>query len=40
MFDVAPPVTMWTRKEIAIDVWHHLVYVTATAMAYEALDRA
>ncbi len=40
MFDVVPPVTMWTRKEIAIDVWHHLVYVTATAMAYEALDRA
>lgn len=39
MFDVAPPVTMWDRKDIAIDVWHHLVYVTATAVAYEALDR-
>jgi hypothetical protein len=28
MFDVAPPVAMWGGKEIAIDVWHHLVYVT------------
>jgi hypothetical protein len=37
-FDVAPPVTMWSRSEIAIDVWHHLVYVSATALAYEALD--
>jgi hypothetical protein len=37
MFDVAPPVTMWGGREVAIDVWHHLVYVTATAVAYEAL---
>jgi hypothetical protein len=37
MFDVAPPVTMWGGKEIAIDVWHHLVYVTTTALVYEAL---
>jgi hypothetical protein len=38
--DVAPPITMWGRKEVAIDVWHHLVYVTATALAYEALEEA
>jgi hypothetical protein len=37
-FDAAPPVTMWGRREIAIDVWHHIVYVSATALAYEALD--
>jgi hypothetical protein len=36
--DVAPPITMWGGKEIAIDVWHHVVYVTATALAYETLD--
>jgi hypothetical protein len=39
VLDVAPPITMWGGKEIAIDVWHHIVYVVATAIAYEALDR-
>jgi hypothetical protein len=37
--EVAPPVTMWGGKEVAIDAWHHLVYATATSAAYEALDR-
>ncbi|HEX4735570.1 MAG TPA: hypothetical protein VH247_14245 [Thermoleophilaceae bacterium] len=37
--EVAPPVTMWGGREIAIDAWHHLVYATATSAAYEALDR-
>jgi hypothetical protein len=37
VLDVAPPVTMWGRREVAIDVFHHLVYVGATALAYEAL---
>lgn len=37
--DVAPPITAWGKEEIAIDAWHHLVYVTAVAVAYEALDR-
>ena len=36
--DVAPPVTEWGGKEIAIDVLHHVVYAVATAIAYEALD--
>jgi hypothetical protein len=36
--EVAPPVTMWGGKEVAIDAWHHLVYATATSAAYEALD--
>ena len=38
-FEVAPPVTEWGAKEVAIDVFHHLVYVTATAAAFELLDR-
>lgn len=38
VLDVAPPVTMWGGTEIAIDVWHHMVYVVATGVAYEALD--
>jgi hypothetical protein len=37
--DVAPPVTMWGRREIAIDLWHHVVYTAATGLAYEWLDR-
>jgi hypothetical protein len=38
MLDVAPPVTMWGKTDVAIDVWHHLVYTVATGVAYEALD--
>jgi hypothetical protein len=36
--DVAPPITMWGAKEIAIDAWHHVVYATATGAAYELLS--
>jgi hypothetical protein len=35
--DVTPPVTMWGREDLAIDVFHHAVYATATALAYERL---
>lgn len=37
--DVAPPATEWGAKEVAIDLWHHLVYALATAAAYERLER-
>jgi hypothetical protein len=37
--EVAPPVTMWGGKEVAIDAWHHLVYAAATTAAYETIDR-
>jgi hypothetical protein len=37
--DVAPPITMWGGKEIAIDACHHAVYATATGAAYELLSR-
>jgi hypothetical protein len=36
--DVAPPATEWGVKEIAIDAFHHTVYVMATASVYEWLD--
>jgi hypothetical protein len=36
---VAPPITMWGRREIAIDGFHHLVYVLGTAAGYELLAR-
>jgi len=37
--DVAPPVTLWETEDVAIDVFHHVVYATATAVAYELLER-
>jgi len=35
--DVAPPATEWGATEVGIDAWHHLVYVVATAVAFEWL---
>lgn len=32
---VAQPVTHWGKEEVAIDVFHHTVYATATGIAYE-----
>ena len=37
--EVAPPVTMWGREEVAIDGFHHAVYALSTAVAYELLKR-
>lgn len=36
--DVAPPATEWGAKEIAVDGWHHAVYIVATGLAYRWLD--
>ncbi len=38
--DVAPPFWTWGAKEVAIDAFHHFVYVAATSAAYELLDRS
>lgn len=35
----APPATQWGAKEVAVDLWHHLVYVAATSAVYAWLDR-
>jgi len=37
--EVAPPLTEWGAKEIAVDGLHHLVYAAATGAAYSLLDR-
>jgi hypothetical protein len=37
--DVTPPVTRWGRTEVAIDLFHHLVYATTTGLAYTWLTR-
>jgi hypothetical protein len=36
--EVAPPIVFWAPEEIAIDAFHHLVYATATGIAYELID--
>ena len=38
-YEVAPPVTEWGAEEVAIDAFHHLVYVSAAALAFELLER-
>ncbi|MBY9076567.1 DUF1440 domain-containing protein [Nocardioides sp. WL0053] len=35
---VTPPATQWGREEVAIDLFHHLVYESSTSLAYELLD--
>ena len=37
---VTPPVTGWSKEEIAIDVWHHFVYAFTTGLTYEWLERS
>jgi len=36
--EVTPPIVFWEKKEIAIDVFHHAVYVGATGLAYKLID--
>jgi hypothetical protein len=38
-YEVAPPVVEWAAEDVAIDIFHHLVYVAATGLAFELLDR-
>jgi hypothetical protein len=35
--EIAPPVVFWPKEEIAIDAFHHVVYATATGLAYELI---
>jgi hypothetical protein len=39
-YEVAPPVTEWRSDDVAIDIFHHLVYVGAAAVAFELLERS
>ena len=36
--EVAPPPWRWGATELGIDAMHHLVYVTATSVAYAAIS--
>jgi hypothetical protein len=36
--EIAPPSVFWAKEEIAIDAFHHVVYATATGLAYELIS--
>jgi hypothetical protein len=36
--EIVPPVVFWSKEEIAIDAFHHVVYATATGLAYELIS--
>ena len=36
--DIAPPVTDWSPKDIAIDIFHHAVYAIVTGLVFDAID--
>jgi hypothetical protein len=36
--EVAPPAIFWPKREIAIDAFHHAVYVLATGIAYQLVS--
>jgi len=36
---VAPPVKEWGSRALALDAFHHVVYVAGVSLAYGALDR-
>ena len=38
--DVSKPITEWTPKQIAVDVFHHAVYACATGLVYKAMRDA
>lgn len=35
---IAPPVTEWEPKTIAVDVLHHAVYAAVAGLVYDAID--
>lgn len=38
-FEVTPPVNEWSKKEIAIDALHHVVYVVAAGLVFDAINK-
>jgi hypothetical protein len=36
--DIAPPLSEWEPKDIAIDLFHHAVYAIVAGLVYDAID--
>lgn len=35
---IAPPITEWEPKDIAIDIFHHAIYALVAGLVYDAID--
>ena len=38
-FEVRPPITDWSKKDILLDGFHHAVYATITGLVFDAIDQ-
>ena len=36
--NIAPPVTEWKPKDIAVDIFHHAVYASVAGIVFDAMD--
>jgi hypothetical protein len=36
--DIAPPVTQWKPKDIAVDIFHHAVYAIVAGIVFDTID--
>jgi hypothetical protein len=36
--NIAPPVTEWKPKDIAVDIFHHAVYTIVAGMVFDAME--
>lgn len=36
--DIAPPLSEWEPKDIAIDIFHHAAYAVVAGLVYDAID--
>ena len=36
--DIAPPLSEWDPKDIAIDIFHHAVYAIVAGLVFDAID--
>jgi hypothetical protein len=37
-FEVSPPISEWSKKAIAIDAFHHVVYAVAAGLVFDAIN--
>lgn len=38
-FEVKPPINEWSKKEIAVDALHHLVYVVTSGLVFDSINK-
>jgi len=38
-FEVSPPISEWSKKEIAVFAFHHVVYAVAAGLVFDAINK-